>query len=64
MTPDVSVIVEWENSALAGVERAHTALKRLAEEVSGSHRRVEVLICHDEDTPPDVPLTGGGLPDG
>ena len=64
MTPDVSVIVEWENTALAGVRRAQAALRRLAEEVSGSRRRVEVLICHDEDTPPDVPLPGGALPDG
>jgi hypothetical protein len=64
VTPDVSVIVEWENTALAGPERAHVALARLAREVTGSPRQVEVLICHDEDVPPDLSPDGTGLPAG
>ena len=56
MTPDVSIVVEWENSLHAGAQRADAALARLAEEVHASPRRIEVLVCHDEDTPPSVPL--------
>lgn len=60
MTPDVSVIVEWDNAALAGEARARSALKRLADEVAGSRQPVEVLICHEEGAPPG----GSGLPAG
>ena len=62
--PDVSVVVEWENAAWAGGERARDALARLAAEVRASRRQIEVLICHDEDPPPDVRLEGVGLPSG
>jgi hypothetical protein len=64
MTPDVSVIVEWDNVALAGEPRAHAALTRLAEEVRGPRRRAEVLICHDGIASPDVLLESAGLPPG
>lgn len=55
MRPDVSIVVEWENSLHAGAQRTDAALARLAEEVNASRRRIEVLVCHDEDTPPSVP---------
>ncbi len=63
MTPDVSIVVEWENSARAGAQRADAALVRLAEEANASPRTIEVLVCHDEDTPPSVPpAASGGAP--
>ena len=63
MTPDVSIVVEWENAAHAGAQRADAALARLAEEANASPKRIEVLVCHDEDTPPAIPPRGtGGAP--
>jgi len=63
MTPDVSIVVEWENSLRGGAQRADAALMRLAEEANASPRRIEVLVCHDEDTPPSVPTpAAGGAP--
>jgi hypothetical protein len=64
MRPDVSVIVEWDNTALAGVDRARGVMARLADEVAASGRTVEVVICHDQDPPPEVPPRGPGLPPG
>ena len=64
MTPDVSIIVEWENTALAGVPRALVTLARLRDETGRSARRIDVLICHDEDTPPDLSPVAAALPPG
>ena len=64
MTPDVSVIVEWDNSALAGPARAATALARLAGETAAAGRSVEVLVCHDAPAEPSISPGGRGLPVG
>jgi len=60
MTPDVSIIVEWENVLHAGAQKSDAVLARLAEESNASPSRIEVLVCHDEDTPPSVPSPAAG----
>lgn len=62
MTPDVTIIVEWDNAALAGADRARASLARLAEETARTSRRAEVLICHDSDDAPAPSGGGNGLP--
>jgi hypothetical protein len=64
MTPDVSIVVEWDNVALAGAPRALVTLARLREETLRSERRIEVLVCHDEDSPPDLSPLAAALPPG
>ena len=64
MTPDVSIVVEWDNVALAGAPRALVTLARLRDETSRSARRIDVVICHDEDTPPDLSPVASTLPPG
>ena len=64
MTPDVSVIVEWDNTAFAGSARAAQALAGLAREAAASSRRLEILLCHGDHDAPALPPAGGGLPDG
>jgi hypothetical protein len=64
MTPDVSVVVEWDNSALAGSERARQALAGLATEANASSRRLEILLCYGEDAAPQSEGAGDGLPAG
>ena len=64
MTPDVSIVVEWDNSALAGSARAATALARLADETTAAGLNVEVLVCHDEPVEPAISPGGRGLPPG
>ena len=64
MTPDVSVVVEWDNTALAGSERAATALARLSDEIAAAGGAVEVLVCHDEPAAPLISPGGRGLPPG
>lgn len=64
MTPDVSIVVEWDNATLGGEPRARMALSRLAEEVDASLRNAEVLICHEGTPPPEVSPRGAGLPPG
>jgi len=58
MTPDVTVVVEWDNSALAGSERAKRALAGLAEEAAASSRPLEILLCHGDDAAPQCLLAG------
>lgn len=62
MTPDVTVIVEWDNPALAGAERARQALAGLAREAAASSKRLEILLCHGDDAEPEWPPAGTGLP--
>jgi Glycosyl transferase family 2 len=64
MTPDASIVVEWENVALAGAPRALVTLARLRDETSRSARRIDVVICHDEDSPPDLSPLAAALPPG
>jgi len=64
MTPDVTVIVEWDNSALAGSERARQALAGLAREGAASSRRLEIVLCYGEDAAPQLAAAGDGLPAG
>lgn len=61
MTPEVSIVVEWDNTALAGSARAATALARLADETAAAGRAVEVLVCHDARAEPPISPNGRGL---
>ena len=62
MTPDVSIIIEWDNVTLAGAPRAQAMMRRLAEEAGSCARPLEILICHDGEAPPDASIKGCGLP--
>jgi hypothetical protein len=44
MTPDASIVVEWDNVALAGAPRALVTLAQLRDETSRSARRIDVVI--------------------
>jgi hypothetical protein len=59
MTPSVSVVVEWANTGRAGSARGTHVLGRLRAEVESMAQPVEVLICHDASSKPDLAMAGG-----
>lgn len=45
--PDISVVIEWENVLLSAMERSEVMLHRLAEQIRGLERSVEVIVVCD-----------------
>lgn len=55
MTPEVTLVIEWDNVALAGASRAHSMLDALRGEIRACPKSVEVLLVYDAAQPaPDV----------
>jgi hypothetical protein len=62
MTPRVSIVIEWDNIALAGARRAQAMLRRLAAELGPAPPPLEILLCHESSLHPDLSLDEYGLP--
>lgn len=45
--PDISVVIEWENVLLSAKARSEEMLRRLAEQIRGLDRTVEVIVVCD-----------------
>ena len=52
-TPDISVVIEWENVLLSAHERSEVMLHRLAQQIRDIDRTVEVIVVCDPE--------GGGV---
>lgn len=55
MTPEVTLVIEWDNVALAGESRAQSMLEALRREILACPKSVEVLLVYDAAQPaPDI----------
>lgn len=61
MTPGVTLVIEWDNVALAGASRARSMLEALRGEIQAFRKGVEVLLVYGAAQPaPDLESLGLG----